>query len=309
MATTYETLSRRAPFLEAAQEQYIDLLTQQVGRAPGTAGVPTLSELGPQIAGQNVLTQQAQQAAATQAGLGQLSFGPEGQLIGAGTGTGVAGFQPFLDQAAAYSGPQAFQAFMSPYQQQVIDTTLAEFDVQAAKGIPAIQAQAIGAGAFGGGREGVALAEFQAGSDRNRAALQAQLLQQGFGTAQQLAGQAFGQQQALGAGQLNLAQQSPALLGQQIASLTGLGAQQAARAQQGLTAQQQLASRQALQPLEAAQQFGSGVTQLIAGYPGRENILPPAATPSPLATGLGTASTLAGIYRLINPSPTQIKFS
>ena len=82
MATTYETLSRRAPFLEAAQEKYVDLLTQQVGRAPGTAGVPTLSELGPQIAGQNVLTQQAQQAAATQAGLGQLSFGPEGQLHG-----------------------------------------------------------------------------------------------------------------------------------------------------------------------------------------------------------------------------------
>ncbi len=105
----------------------------------------------------------------------------------------------------------------------------------------------------------------------------------------------------MAAGQLGLAQQSPALLGQQIASLTGLGAQQAARTQQGLTAQQQLLSRQALQPLEAAQQFGSGVTQLIAGYPGRENILPPAATPSPLATGLGTASTLAGIYRLINP--------
>ena len=132
-------------------------------------------------------------------------------------------------------------------------------------------------------------------------------MQQGFGTAQNLASQAFGQQQALAAGQLGLAQQSPALLGQQIASLTGLGAQQQARAQQGLTAQQQLLSRQALQPLEAAQQFGSGVTQLIAGYPGRDNILPPSATPSPLATGLGTASTLAGIYRLINPAPITIK--
>ena len=56
----------------------------------------------------------------------------------------------------------------------------------------------------------------------------AQLRQQGFGTAQNLAGQAFNQQQSLAAGQLGLAQQSPALLGQQIASLTGLGAQQAA---------------------------------------------------------------------------------
>jgi hypothetical protein len=194
---------------------------------------------------------------------------------------------------------------MSPYQQDVIDTTLAEYDVQAQKGLPGLAAQAIGAGAFGGGREGVQRAEYQAASDRNRAALQAQLLGQGFSQAQNLAGQAFGQQQALAAGQLGLAQQSPALLGQQISALTGLGAQQAARAQQGLTAQQQLLSRQALQPLEAAQQFGSGVTQLIAGYPGRENILPPAATPSPLATGLGTASTLAGIYRLINPPAQQ----
>ena len=84
-------------------------------------------------------------------------------------------------------------------------------------------------------------------------------------------------------------------------------AAQAARAQQGLTAQQQLLSRQALQPLEAAQQFGSGVTQLIAGYPGRTQTAPPAPTPSPLATGLGTASTLAGIYRLINPAQQQIK--
>ena len=44
---------------------------------------------------------------------------------------------------------------MSPYQQDVIDTTLAEFDVQAQKGFLGIAAQALGAGAFGGGREGV----------------------------------------------------------------------------------------------------------------------------------------------------------
>jgi hypothetical protein len=154
-------------------------------------------------------------------------------------------------------------------------------------------------GSFGGGREGVQRAEYQAVSDRNRAALQAQLLQQGFGQAQNLA-------QADFARNINLAQQTPALLGQQISALTGLGAQQEARAQQELTAQQQLASRQALQPLEAAQQFGSGVTGLIAGYPGRDVIQPPAPTPSPLATGLGTASTLAGIYRLISPPAQNI---
>ena len=97
MATDYTQTTRRAPFIEAAQENYIDLLTQQVGRAPGSAGVPTLAELGPQIAGQNVLTQAAQQQAATQAGLGQLTFGADGDVTGVGVGTGVAGYQPFSD--------------------------------------------------------------------------------------------------------------------------------------------------------------------------------------------------------------------
>jgi hypothetical protein len=151
MATDYTQTVRRAPFLEAAQENYIDLLTQQVGRAPGSVGVPTLAELGPQVAAQNVLTQAAQQQAATQAGLGQLTFdATTGAVTGVGTGTGVAGYQPFLDQAAQYqtaaaglTGPQAFQQFMSPYQQQVIDTTLAEFDRQTAQGVPQLAANAI----------------------------------------------------------------------------------------------------------------------------------------------------------------------
>ena len=272
-----------AEFIEAGAKTYLDDLTKAIGDFKGQ----DLSKImGRQfVAGPGALTTQAE-----------------------GLASGLGSFQPFLNEAAAAQtrakdlvSPTAYQTYMSPYQQDVIDTTLAEYDVQAQKGLPGLAAQAIGAGAFGGGRDGVQRAEYQAASDRNRAALQAQLLQQGFGTAQNLAGQAFNQQQSLAAGQLGLAQQSPALLGQQISALTGLGAQQAARTQQLLTADQQLASRQALQPLEAAQQFGSGVTQLIAGYPGRENILPPAATPSPLATGLGTASTLAGIYRLINP--------
>ncbi len=90
--TDYTQTVRRSPAIEAAQENYIDLLTQQVGRAPGSVGVPTLAELGPQVAGQNVLTQAAQQQAATQAGLGQLSFGADGAITGMGAGTGVAGY-------------------------------------------------------------------------------------------------------------------------------------------------------------------------------------------------------------------------
>ena len=264
-----------AEFIEAGAKTYLDDLTKAIGDFK-TTDLSTI--MGPQfVAGPGALTTQAESLA-----------------------TGLGGFQPFLQQAQQLRGPTAFQAYMSPYQQDVIDATLTDFDVQSAKGLPALSAQAIQAGAFGGGREGVQRAEYQAASDRNRASLLAQLRQSGFGQAQQLAQQDFLRN-------IQLAQQTPALLGQQISALTGLGAQQAARAQQGLTAQQQLLSRQALQPLEAAQQFGSGVTQLIAGYPGRENVLPATPAPSGLATGLGTASTLAGIYRLINPAPTVIK--
>ena len=267
-----------AEFIEAGAKTYLDDLTKAIGTFK-TTDLSTI--MGPQfVAGPGALTTQAE-----------------------GLASGLGSFQPFLTEAAAAQtrakdlvSPTAYQTYMSPYQQDVIDATLTDFDVQSAKGLPALSAQAIGAGAFGGGREGIQRAEYQAASDRNRAALQAQLLGQGFAQAQNLAAADFGRN-------LTLAQQSPALLGQQISALTGLGAQQGARAQQELTARQQLLSRQALQPLEAAQQFGSGVTQLIAGYPGREVIQPAAPAPSPLATGLGTASTLAGIYRLINPKP------
>ena len=290
MATTYETLSRRAPFLEAAQENYVDLLTQQVGRAPGTAGVPTLAELGPQIAGQNVLTQQAQQAAATQAGLGQLSFGPEGQLMGAGTGTGVAGFQPFLDQAAAYSGPQAFQQFMSPYQQQVIDTTLQEFDVQAAKGIPTLQAQAVNAGAFGGGREGVALAEYQTTSDRNRAALQAQLLGQGFTQAQQLAGQAFDQQRGL-------ASLQPSLVAANVQQLGGAGTAGLGYNQALLDAAQQRAQLAYQEPVNRLNVLGTGLASQAGGIPISTQTIQPGAGGGvgPLSQALQTGLTAYGL--------------
>ena len=267
-------------FIEAAGKTYLSDLQKAVGdfKTTDLSGI-----MGRQfVAGPGALTTQAE-----------------------GLASGLGGFQPFLTEAAAREtaakdlvSPTAYQSYMSPFQQDVIDTTLAEFDRQAARGLPALSARAISAGAFGGGREGVERAEFQAASDRNRAALQAQLLVQGFTQAQNLAGQAFNQQRALAAGQLGLAQQSPALVGQQIAGLTTLGGQQQARQQQLLSADQQLAQRQAFQPLEAAQTLGSGIVPLISGYPGTERTM---TTPSPsaLQTGLSTGATLAGIYRLI----------
>ena len=154
------------------------------------------------------------------------------------------------------------------------------------------------AGAFGGGREGVQRAEYQAASDRNRAALQAQLLQQGFGQAQQAAGQAFGQQQLLSQQQQALAGLAPNLVGQQVAGLQTLGGGLQAQRQAELSAQQQLAQQQLQQPLTAAQTLGSGIMGLISGYPGGTQVTQQPA-PTALQSALGLGSTLAGIYRAI----------
>ena len=268
-------------FIEAAGKTFLgDLAT-----ATGQVKTADLSKVfGPQfVAAQDPLQTQAQQIA-TQ---------------------GLGAYQPFLQsaaarqaQAGALTGPTAFQAFMSPYQRDVIDATLQEFDVQAAKGIPNIAAQAVGKGVLGGGREGVQRAEYQSASDRNRAALQAQLLQQGFGQAQNLAQQAFQNQQTLAANQLGLGRAQQAFLGQDVGALTTLGAQNQAQRQAQLSAQQQLAQQQLNQPLGAAQAYGTGVTGLIAGYPGQtRQITEP--SPNPLATALGAGATLAGIYRAL----------
>jgi hypothetical protein len=264
MAETITQVTQPPEFIEAAAKPYLTELQQAVGKFKEQ----DLSQImGPQfVAGLSPLQQQA----ISQAG-------------------GLGAYEPYLQTAAGLSGPTAYQQFMSPYQQDVIDTTLAEYDVQAAKGLPQLAAQAIGAGAFGGGREGVQRAEYQTASDRNRAALQAQLLQQGFGQAQQLAGQAFGQQ-------MNLAQAAPAFASQQIAGLSTLGGLQQAQTQAGLAAQQQLAQAQAQQPIQAAQTLGSGIMGLISGYPGQiqQTVQP---TPSPLQTALSTGATLAGLYK------------
>ena len=278
MAQVQTVRQEPAEFIQSAAKVYLDDLTKGIGSIKSDQ-LDLKDIMGRQfIADPSELTTDAEALAVADTGLGS--------------------FRPFLDAAATAEGeaaklvdPKAYEAYMSPFQQDVIDTTLAEFDRQAAAGLPALSAQAIQAGAFGGGREGVQRAEYQSASDRNRAALQAQLLGQGFTQAQNLAQQDFLRN-------INLAQQSPALVGQQIAGLTTLGGQQQARQQQLLAADQQLAQRQAFQPLEAAERLGAGIVPLISGYPGAERTV---TTPSPgaLQTGLSTGATLAGIYRLI----------
>ena len=101
-------------------------------------------------------------------------------------------------ELGALTGPDAYKAYMSPYQQEVIDTTLAEFDRQQAIADTAQRDRAIAAGAFGGGREGVLAAEAATGAATNRANLQAQLLAQGFQQAQAAAAADLAARQGLG---------------------------------------------------------------------------------------------------------------
>ena len=208
MAETITQITQPPEFIEAAAKPYITQLQQVTG---GLKEADLSQVYGPQFtAGLGALTQQA---------IGQVG--------------GLGAYEPYLQAAQAATGPTAYQAYMSPYQQDIIDTTLADYDIQAQKGLPALAAQAIGAGAFGGGREGVQRAEYQSASDRNRASLQAQLLQQGFGQAQGLAQQNI-------ANQLQLGQAQQGFLGQDVGALSTLGGINQAQNQAQLAAQEQL---------------------------------------------------------------------
>jgi len=226
-----------------------------------------LAGLTPQVAGQDRLQQEAQKRA--EAGLGS--------------------FEPFLQQAQASTGPQAFQQFMSPYQQQVIDTSLAEFDRQAAMQEQRIRDQAVASGAFGGGREGVLQSEFRTGSDRNRSALQAGLLQQGFEQAQQAAQQNF-------ANQMGIAGALPGLQRADVAQLGTLGAINQAQRQAELDAQREGVKMAALQPQEELDRFADITTGIMGGMRGTGTRMVNTPSPSPLQSVLGIGSSLAGAY-------------
>jgi hypothetical protein len=205
--------------------------------------------------------------------------------------SGVGSYQPFLtaaqgavQQQAGLAGPQAFQQFMSPFQQQVIDTTLADFDRQAAMGRQNIRDQAATAGAFGGGREGVQMAEFDAGNLRNRASLLAQLQQQGFTQAQNLAQQAFQNQGNLAAQQMGLSNFQRGSLGQDVSALGNLGAFRQGITQAQLQADAQAARTGAFEPMRRLDAYGAGLGRL-AGFGA-----------SPLATALSTATGIAGLF-------------
>ena len=283
---------------QALPPQYVEDLQRDLGTqlTALTAAPLATDKFAPQVAGQDPAQQQAYQMATTQ-------------------GQGIGAFQPYISQAGAYdtaaagalgtagglSGSQAYQGFMSPYQQDVMDATLAEYDSQAAAGITGIGQNAAMSGNLGGGREGVMRAQYQNKSDMNRALLQSGLLQQGFTQANQLANQAFGQQLNLGQAQQGLSQnqqqlagQVPGLYGQDIGTLGSAGAGQQAQQQAQLDATREQNRLRAYEPYERLGFQQTGIASIASGAPGQyQSMVQP--NPTPLQNALGIAGVAGGL--------------
>ena len=258
MAVTQQQLLP-APFLTDVTKTY----AKDLGAL--TAAPLDTSQFAPQVAGQDPLQTQAYNLA----------------------GAGIGAYQPYLTQAGAYTGPGSQAAFMSPYQQDVIDTTMQQYDTQAAKGLTGIGQMAARSGNLGGGREGVMRSEYQTESDLKRAALLAQLQQQGFGQAQTAAQQAYANQMQMGQG----IQQ---FQGADVASLGQMGATQQAQAQAQLDATRERERLEAYEPYERLGYLGSGLGSMLSGYPAQfqSSVAP---NPTPLQTALGIASVGGGV--------------
>jgi hypothetical protein len=179
------TPSTPPAFIEPFAERISDLTVEQINRPYDTTG------MGPKVSQFSPLLQAAQQRTATQAGLGSLQYNPQGEVTGIGQGTGVAAYEPYLQRAESLAAPTAYQAYMSPYQQEVIDATQALLGEQRASGLSALRGSQVAQGAFGQGRGQVAEAEYLRGRDISDAGTLAALRQQGLSQAQRL------QQQAL----------------------------------------------------------------------------------------------------------------
>jgi hypothetical protein len=258
------------------------------------------SKIAPTIAAQDPL--QTQAATLAQSGIGAFQpFVTAAQQAATDFGTGITAAQQ-LTGTGAGTGTGSIASYMSPYQQQVIDTTLQEFDRNRAIQEQGIRDQQAKLGVLGAGRAGVQLSELGSEAARQRALLQAGLLQQGFGQAsaarqQDLTNQVnlAGQQLQAGNFQTGLAQLVPSLQSRDIRTLGSVGAVQQAQSQAQLDAQREANRLAAFEPYERIGTFGSGVASLISGYPGQRQFTS-VPNPTPLQTALGIGTGLAGLY-------------
>ena len=309
------TESRVLPpeFIEAAQRTYLtDLATQSGMPSVTTADTKQPGETDAQFAQRQA---QATQFGITKAGMAELApqVAPETQLQkdARGMASGLGSFQPFLTDATtaagaataltgtgAGTGAGSIQSYMSPYQQQVIDTTMAEFDRQAQIRANQQAAAALGVpGAFGGGREGVQRAEYQAASDRNRAQTFANLQQQGFQNAAARRQQDLANQMGISNLQSGLGARAQDFSRAQISGLGTLGAAQQAQQQAVLDAQRQAAQMAIDEPRQALARFGQGIAGITPGAGSiRLSEAEAAAEASPLMKALGIGLAGADIY-------------
>ena len=323
------TESRTLPpeFIEAAQKTFLTDLTRQ-------AGIPSITTATAQQPGETAQQfaqrqAQAQQFGVTKAGMAELApqvaaqdpYQAAAYAQAVDPTKGLGAFQPFLTAAGqaatgataltgtgAGTGAGSISSYTSPFQQQVIDTTLSEFDKQAKMRQNQLAASALGIpGAFGGGREGVQRAEFDATSDANRARILADLRQRGFQQGQQARQQDFANQMAVSQLQSGLGAAAQDFSRAQISGLGTLGAAQQAQNQAVLDAQRQAAQMAVDDPRRRLSMLGSGIAQLTPGA-GAVNIAPTepaAAGATPLMSALGLGLAGADIYGRIFKSPTR----
>jgi hypothetical protein len=249
--------------------------TQIVREAPGIEERKLeLMDLARQVAGKPINLPDYQVA-----GLGALE--QQGMNLAGQTGVGAGTVQQGINQinaSAAPIGAQQINQYLNPYQSYVTD----EIGRQAQIMQNQLGTQAINAGAFGGGREGVQQAELQG---RALSAM-GTANQQGFNTAlaaaqnQQRTGLAAGQQLGqMGMGQQQMAQGD-------INQLMSMGGVQRQLAQQVLDAQRQSTLQQQYEPYQRAE----FLSNLYAAGPKSSSQLTMGSAPtqSPLAQAVGT---------------------
>jgi len=268
----------------------------------GQLGTPIdVGAMLPKVAGPGAFQQKGAQRLADLYGMGDIQRDVTGQVTGFQGATGIAAYQPYLDQISQQQlldPAQGYQAFMSPYQKEIIDTTMAEYDIQAGRGRQQIRENAMDVGAFGGARQGVEMGTYQSESDRNRSAILAGLYGKGYQ-------QALGRQDQQLANLRGQATYETGLAQEGIAGISALGAEGQALEQQKLN-QLALGAQQGYQlPMQRVQDVANiygGIAGAMPGSPSQQF------QPTPWVTGLGgglSAAEMMGMFGAQNVAGGQ----
>ena len=292
MAEVTKTQALPAPFIETLGKTF----GEQLGRLAPQAIDTT--QFQPTLATPGGVGQAAQQAAASQAGLGALQFGASGEVTGVGQGTGIGKYEQYLTGAQGLTGPMTGQQltdYESPYTQSVIDATKAQMQQEFARQTNMRNAQAVGAGAFGGARQGIEQAIAGQQYNQNLGAMTAGLQQQGFQQAQQARQQDY--QNQLGLGQYQQGMEGQRIAGMAQLGQTDIGYRQAMA--DTLAKQKQL---ELYEPYQRTGFMGEQLAGLMGGYPGGSRMqISPTASPMQqgISTGLGALAGYAGFKNLM----------